>query len=174
MINHRQVYIIRPAPDSKGENSMKLIIEYELENREASRYTHNDDVEKVKKQTIPADIILDKFSEIAKDVRANFIGGVCENVMLLMSRAYNLGVIHGKRMERIRKQGKKTRIHNCITLETVSRAVQIVNFFEEQHTDSERMEFVKKITRGLTDKEISVMGEMFREVLRKRCKGLEV
>ena len=87
---------------------MKIYIEYELENREALRYAHNDDMEKVKKQAIPADIILDKFSEIAKDVRANFIGGICENVMLLMSRAYSLGVIHGKRMERIKKHEKRT------------------------------------------------------------------
>lgn len=153
---------------------MKMIIEYEIENREAARYTHKDDVEKVKKQAIPADIILDMFSEIAKDVRSNFIGGVCENVLLLMSRAYNLGVIHGKRIERMRKQGKKTRIHNYITLETVSRAVQIVEYFKETHTENERMEFMQNIIRGLTDKEKENMCKMLREAYKKRLKDMEV
>lgn len=153
---------------------MKMIIEYEIENREAARYTHKDDVEKVKKQAIPADIILDMFSEIAKDVRSNFIGGVCEKVLLLMSRAYNLGVIHGKRIERMRKQGKKTRIHNCITLETVSRAVQIVEYFKETHTENESMEFMQNIIKGLTDKEKDNMCKMLREAYKKRLKDMEV
>ncbi len=87
---------------------MKIYIEYETHNPQGREsYIHSDDLENIQKTFIPGAKIFDMLAEIRDTTGAKLPGGIHNNILWAMAKAYDLGGIHGKRMERMKGSAGK-------------------------------------------------------------------
>lgn len=122
--------------------------------KQYSGYLHEDDLKTLKKKHLPNDTILDLLQDLRDYITKNFVGGIGKNSLYAMCKAYSLGVIHGKRIERIRKQDKNTGAdRENYSLDEIAKATDIMSYCAVTHSNEEIEEFLRAVTSELATKE---------------------